>query len=314
MKLSIVTTVYQSHNYLLEFYQRSKRVLHEIGFSEYEFIFVNDGSPDNSYDVLISLVEDDENIKIINLSRNFGHYKAIMTGLGYASGELVFLIDCDLEEEPEALSIIYEKFISEGCDVVYGVQTTRRDYGISRLFGSLYYVFFNFFTGLNISHNLMVSRLMNKRYVQSLVKHQEREISLAGLWKITGFHQVPISLVKHATSKTTYTLPKKIKVFVDSIVCFSNKPLIYIFYTGLLISIATFTAVLYLIIQKLLFEKPLDGWSSIMISIWGLAGIVILFIGIIGLYISKIFSEVKQRPYTIVKNIIDMSEEKDRNN
>lgn len=305
MKLSIVATLYQSAPHIAEFHQRAGKVARELVGEDFEIVLVNDGSPDESLDIAVALTEVDEHVVVVDLSRNFGHHKAMMTGLSHAKGERVFLIDVDLEEEPECLPVFARQMDCVPCDVVYGVQARRRGGWLARCSGQLFYFLFRSITGLALPANAVVARLMTRRYVDALLRHQEREVFINGLWHITGFTQVPWPVKKYSTSKTTYTLQKKFSLFVNSITSFSNAPLVGIFYIGLLITSTSAAYVLYLIFRWIFFSKTLTGWTSVMSSIWLIGGLIILFIGVVGIYLSKIFSEVKYRPYTIVRHIYE---------
>lgn len=302
MVLSIVTTIYRSSPYLREFYERVKKEAEKITF-DYEIIFVNDGSPDDSLAVALSIQKNDSRVCVVDLSRNFGHHKAIMTGLSYASGEKVFLIDCDLEEEPEFLGDFHRKFCQTGCDVVYGVQAQRKGKFFERLSGDLFYSFFNFISDSSLPSNVVTARLMSRRYVESLLLHREREVFLAGVWHITGFEQVPFEIKKHSKGTTTYSLRKKVSILVNAVTSFSDKPLIYIFYTGAMISLLAACYMAYILARKLLLDIAVGGWTSLIVSVWFLGGLTIFFIGVIGIYLSKIFVETKARPYTIVRAV-----------
>lgn len=303
MKLSIVTTLYQSAPYIKEFYSRASAAARRLVDEGYEIIFVNDGSPDKSLELAVGLSESDSHVIVVDLSRNFGHHKAMMTGLAHTCGEHVFLIDSDLEEEPEWLLSFSEQMARERCDVVYGVQGQRKGGIFERWSGRWFYRLFRLLTGMTIPDNIVTARLMTGRYVAALLLHGEHDFEIGGLCYITGFDQHPQIVKKHSTSKTTYTLRRKVSLFVNAVTSFSNAPLVYIFYAGLTISfISGFYATL-LIIQWFFLAKPLSGWTSLMISIWLIGGWVILFIGILGIYLSKIFSEAKRRPYTIVRQV-----------
>jgi putative glycosyltransferase len=303
MKLSIVATLYQSAPYIKEFYQRASASARQLVGEEYEIVLVNDGSPDNSLDLAVQLTEVDIHVVVIDLSRNFGHHKAMMTGLAHAKGERVLLIDSDLEEEPECLIAFAEQMKGQRCDVVYGVQEQRKGSWFERWSGQWFYRFFKVLTGLTLPENIVTARLMTRRYVNALLLHEEREVFMAGLWYITGFEQRPQVVKKYCTSETTYTFRRKLSLLVNSVTSFSNAPLVGIFYIGVFISLVAVFYIGYLTIHWLLFVKPLSGWTSVMASIWLLGGMVISFIGVVGIYLSKIFSETKQRPYTIVRQI-----------
>jgi putative glycosyltransferase len=303
MKLSIVTSLYQSADSIEEFHRRSVAVAEELVGDDYEIVLVNDGSPDNSLDLAVHLAECDGHVVVVDLSRNFGQHKAMMTGLAHAKGELVFLLDSDLEEDPEYLSTFARRMRSETCDVVYGVQERRKGAWFEQWSGQCFYGLFNILSGFALPKNIVTARLMTRRYVEALLRHEEREVFLAGLWHITGFKQLPQTVVKHSTSKTTYTFHRKMSLFSSSLTSFSNVPLTGIFYIGLAISFLVSIYIIYLLLNWIFFSTPLSGWTSVMVSIWLLGGMLISFVGIIGIYLSKIFSETKQRPYTIVRQV-----------
>ncbi|MEX1031735.1 MAG: glycosyltransferase family 2 protein [Cellvibrionaceae bacterium] len=303
MKLSIVATLYQSAAYINEFYERASAAAQQLVQDDYEIVFVNDGSPDNSLDLAVELTQKDPHIVVVDLSRNFGHHKAMMTGLAHAKGQRIFLIDSDLEEEPEWLLSFAAQMDRESCDVVYGVQEKRKGNWFERWSGQWFYQLFKLLTGFALPENVVTARLMSRRYAEALLKHQEREVFMAGLWQITGFTQSPRKVIKHSTSETTYTLRRKTSLLVNSVTSFSNAPLVSIFYIGVAISLFALLYISYLIIHWLFLATPLSGWTSVMASIWLLGGMVISFIGVVGIYLSKIFSETKQRPYTIVRQI-----------
>ncbi|WP_454835893.1 glycosyltransferase family 2 protein [Pseudomonas lini] len=303
MKLSIVATLYKSAPYLNEFYERASTTAKQLVGDDFEIVLVNDGSPDNSLDLAVKLTEQDSHVVVVDLSRNFGHHKAMMTGLAHAKGERVYLIDSDLEEEPEWLMLFSGQMDMERCDVVYGVQERRKGSWFERWSGQWYYRFFKALTGLALAENIVTARLMTRRYVEALLLHEEREVFMAGLWHITGFDQRPHIIKKHNTSETTYTFRSKMSLLVNSVTSFSNAPLVNIFYIGVSISLFALTYIAYLVTHWLFLSKPLSGWTSVMASIWLLGGMIISFIGVVGIYLSKIFSETKQRPYTIVRQI-----------
>ena len=303
MKLSIVATLYQSAQFLEEFCRRAASSAHQLVGGDYEIVLVNDGSPDNSLELAVRLCELDPHVVVVDLSRNFGHHKAMMTGLAHSRGEQIFLIDSDLEEEPEWLPGFSAQMSRERCDVVYGVQAQRKGGVFERLSGKWFYRFFKALTGIVLPENVVTARLMSRRYVNALLRHDEREVFLAGLWHITGFDQRPQTIQKHSTSETTYTVRRKMSLLVNSVTSFSNAPLIGIFYIGVAISLVAGAYIAYLVIHWLFLSKPLSGWTSVMASIWLLGGLIISFIGVVGIYLSKIFSETKRRPYTIVRQI-----------
>jgi putative glycosyltransferase len=306
MDLSIVTTLYYSAPYLEEFYSRVCAVAQVVA-TDFEIILVNDGSPDGSLQTAISLQRKDRRVRVIDLSRNFGHHKAMMTGLIHTCGELVFLVDCDLEEDPELLETFYQKLKATEADVVFGVQQNRKGGLFERVSGGIFFKLFNLLATDPIPANVITARLMTRKYVRALVQHGERETLIAGLFTLTGFDQVPVQVTKHLKVSSTYDIRRKVAHLVNAITSFSSKPLVMIFYLGSAILLLSTMAALVVIIRKLLFGGLLLGWPSVIISIWLLGGLTIFCLGVIGIYLSKMFIEVKQRPYTIVREVYGFS-------
>jgi len=294
--------MYYSASYLEEFYARVRNAVLSIT-GDYEIIFVNDGSPDNSLQVAVSIFENDPRVKVIDLSRNFGHHKAIMTGLSHVTGDLVYLIDCDLEEEPELIKEFYEEMLRSEADVVYGAQQNRKGGYFEKVTGALFYKIINMLSDHRVPSNLVTVRLMSRRYVDSLVEFRDQELFMAGLWVITGYKQVEKTIVKGDKGSSTYNLTRKITNLINAVTSFTNRPLIYIFYLGCLMIFGSSVSALYLIIRKVFFHVFLSGWSSLIVSIWMMGGITIFSIGVIGIYLSRVFMETKDRPYTVIRRI-----------
>ncbi|CUX63290.1 MULTISPECIES: glycosyltransferase family 2 protein [Agrobacterium] len=302
-QLSVVATLYRSAAGLGEFHDRVTAAARALAGDSYEIVLVNDGSPDDSLDLALAAADADSHIVVVDLSRNFGHHKAMMTGLDHARGEKIFLIDSDLEEDPAWLTDFDRTMQSAQSDVVYGVQTHRKGGVFEQWSGEAFYGMFNWSTGLDLPRNLVTARLMTRRYVDALLLHREREIFLAGLWQITGFTQTPVEVAKLSLSATSYSFRRKLGIFVDSITSFTNAPLVFIFHVGVTISFLALAYILWLVINRLFLSMPQSGWTSVVASIWLVGGLNILFLGVIGIYLSKIFTETKRRPYTIVRRV-----------
>ncbi|WP_332742579.1 glycosyltransferase family 2 protein [Hydrogenophaga sp.] len=303
MKLSFVATLYKSAPHLAEFHARASEAARRLVGEDYEMVLVNDGSPDDSLELAIELTRTDPHVTVVDLSRNFGHHKAMLAGLAQARGEHIFLIDSDLEEEPEWLAEFAQLMEVEAADVIYGVQETRKGNWFERWSGELYYTVFNYLANIDHPRNIVTARLMSRRYVDALLQFREREMVISCLWVITGFKQCAHPVKKHMGSTTTYSLAKKIEHATNSITSFSEVPLRMIFYVGLIIFAGALLYAGYLVFHKLVLATPMDGWTSVMVSIWLLGGMIISFVGLIGIYLSKVFSETKQRPSTIVRAI-----------
>ncbi len=299
--LSIVTTLYRSADHLQEFYRRTTAAASRVT-TDYELILVDDGSPDDSLTIALSLASADPRVSVVELSRNFGHHRAMMTGLQRARGELVFLIDCDLEEHPEWLEPFLERLRAADADVVFGVQEARKGSWFERMSGEWFYRLFNLLSDYPIPANVSTARLMRRRYVRNLVAHRDREVFIGGLWAITGFRQVSVPVTKASTSETTYTLRRRLRILIDAVTSFSRRPLVLVFYMGLAIVCVATVGVVYLIYERLA-SGFLPGWASLIVSVWMLGGLTLFSIGLIGLYLSRIFMETKRRPYTVVRQV-----------
>ncbi len=302
MKLSVVTTLYKSSAFIDDFYEKISKEANKIT-DDYEIIFVNDGSPDDSLDKAIVLHQNHERVKVFNLSRNFGHHQAIMEGLDQSTGDYVFLIDVDLEEDPELIGLFWDKIHqSDNIDVVYGVQKKRKGGRFEKFSGELFYNIFNAISSTKIPKNASTVRMMKRPYVDALLRFKEKELYLEGIFSFTGFNQDAIVIKKDSRGTSSYTLSKKIALLVNSITSFSSSPLTFIFYLGSFITFTSIVFIIYIVISKLFFHNILEGWTFIVASIWLLGGLILFSIGIIGIYLAKVFTETKSRPRTIVKN------------
>lgn len=303
MKLSVVATLYQSAPYVPDFHRRVSAAARSYAGEDYEIVLVNDGSPDSSLYLAVELSKIDPKVVVVDLSRNFGHHKAMMTGLSHARGDQVFLLDSDLEEDPAWLDRFGATLRETGADAAFGVQEKRSGRFFERISGQIFYRLFRILTGIALPYNVAVVRLMTRRYVDALLLHGEREVFIAGLWVITGFQQVPVKITKTRRNGTTYDTRRKLAQFTDSVTSFSNRPLIGILIAGCSISIVSFFFIIYLVVNRLLLHHPSAGWTSVMASLWLLGGFIMMSLGVIGIYISKVFSEAKARPYTIVRHV-----------
>lgn len=305
MMLSVVSTLYQSQRYIEEFYRRISAEAKKIT-DDFELIFVNDGSVDNSLQEAVALTRADGRVRVIDLSRNFGHHKAMMTGLEHARGDLVFLIDVDLEEPPEILGAFYETLTQENADVAYGVQTPRHGPWLTRTLANLFYAFFEFLSDYSIPQHSLTARLMTRRYVNELVRFREHLSNMIGLWELAGFKQVPVPVRKNPfKGTTTYTFRRKMAAAIYAITAFSSKPLRYIAYLGFVMTLLCALYVIELIFEYFVFGRAPTGWTSLIVSVWLLSGIILFCLGIISTYLAVIFVETKDRPYTVIRHIYE---------
>jgi putative glycosyltransferase len=301
MKLSIVTALYRSAPYIVEFHRRITAAASAIT-DDFEILMVDDGSPDDSLEIARQIVARDGRVSVLELSRNFGHHKAMMTGLEAARGDFVFLIDVDLEEEPEWLPVFWTTRHETGADVVYGYQTARKGSALERLGGAFHWWMIRRLSYYPIPENLVTARLMTRQYVRSLVLHREQKTAIGGLWAITGYKQVGLPVVKGSRGATTYSLASRLAMGFEGITSFSEKPLVLVFTLGIGIFVLACVGAVYLTVLRL-SGSLLSGWASVMVSVWMLGGLCIASIGILGLYIARIFIETKQRPYAIIRAV-----------
>lgn len=302
MKLSIVTTLYRSAGTIREFHQRVTAAAEGL-FDALEVIYVNDGSPDDSVDLALTIHRVDSRAVVVDLARNFGHHKAMMTGLAQATGDLVFLLDSDLEEQPELIRNFYERFAQGDCDVVYGVQKTRRGGTVERTTGAVFFSMIELLGDRPMPRNLVTARLMTRDYVRALVRHRDREFLIADLWEMTGFRQQPLVVEKLSLSPSNYSVGRRIEMAVKHVTTTSTKVLYWILYTGVSIFGLSVLVILYYLGRYFTTGIGVGGFTSIIVSIWFLGGLVMLVLGILGIYIANIMSESKRRPYTVVRRI-----------
>jgi putative glycosyltransferase len=303
MKVSVVTTMYRSGPYLEEFHTRCQAAC-AAHYDSLEFVFVNDGSPDDSLAIALRLRQSDPRIKVVDLSRNFGHHKAIMVGLQHAAGDEVFLIDCDLEESPEWLGKFKgELDLHPDADMVYGYQEDRKGGGWERFSGGLVWRVINSLSDVHIPPNLVTTRLMTRRFVQALTQFAEQELFLAAVVSATGFKQIGIQVTKGSKESTSYTLTKRMNLMFNGLIAFSSTPLMLVFYLGLLVSLGSFCLVTYFAVRQIVYGLAPSGWTSLLVSVWAVGGLIIFSVGVLGIYLSKIFSETKNRPYVVTRAV-----------
>lgn len=301
MRISIVTTLYKSAPYVEEFVDRATAELAKLT-DDYELILVDDGSPDDSLRIAQRLLANQSRLRIIELSRNFGHHKAMMTGLEHASGDLVFLIDVDLEEPPELLGQFFHELQDQQLDVVFGFQERRKGGWFERASGRLAWAAVNFFLPVKIPYNHSTVRLMTRDYVDALLRHKEHKTAIGGLWVMTGFKQKGIAFEKASRGATSYSISRRLVVLLDSITSFSELPLFLVFYLGCgVLLLSGIMAVVLIAIR--LRGHVLEGWISTIVAICFFGGLTVFSIGVVGLYVSRIFIETKQRPYTLIRKI-----------
>jgi len=307
--ISIVTPIYGCAENLEKLYYRLTKTLQGIT-ENYEIIMVNDASPDNAWNIIKILAEKDPRVKGINLSRNFGQHRAISAGLDFACGEWIVVMDCDLQDQPEEIPKLYAK-AQEGYDVVVGKRVERQDSFLKKAGSTLFYKIYNYLTDSEVDKAIGNFGIYSSVVIESVrrFKEQNRSFGLFVLW--SGYKRTEIEIIhaERETGKSSYTLSKLINLAIESIIAHSNKPLQLSVKLGFSLSFLSFIYAFWLVIRYLLWGHHVEGWTSLIVSVYFLAGLIIGSIGMTGLYIGKIFDEVKQRPLYLIQ---EMTFEKDK--
>lgn len=303
-QLSIVATMYRSRQFLPEFLDLCQQALAELSCTAFEIILVNDGSPDDSLAYAITTRKQLPQLVVVDLSRNFGHHAAMQAGLATARGEHIFLIDCDLEVSPLVLVEFQRKLISSGSDMVYGYQEARKGGWLEKYSGGLFYKGFNALSDIRIPENMATERVMTRRFVKALLELGDKNLFLGGMLTWTGFQQIGMPVKKGLRSgPSSYTLMRKIGLMVNALSSFSAKPLTLLFNAGALITAMSLVFSIYIVARKVLFDDALMGFTSMMAMMSLSLGIITTGLGVIGIYLGKIFSQVQSRPTYIVRDI-----------
>ncbi len=300
--ISIVIPLYNEETTFPVLYNRLKQSLDSIS-KGYEIIFVNDGSYDNTLNLIKEYSKKDINIKYISFSRNFGHQNAIFAGIKYACGEVIITMDGDLQDPPEIINELYNKY-KEGYQVVYAKRKTRKGESVfKKTTAKIFYRLLKKITAIDIPLDTGDFRLISNKVSSELIKLDEKNKFIRGQIAWLGFKQTSIEFERQEryAGKTKYSFKKMINLAFDGITSFSNFPLQIATIMGVLFSFIAFLIILYALYSKFILHRVVTGWTSLMLSSMFLGGIQLLCIGIIGEYISRINNDVKKRPSFIVE-------------
>mgnify|MGYP000230160624 FL=1 len=298
--ISIVSPVYRAEKILPILVSEINLVMERIG-EDYEIILVDDRSPDNSWEVMKVLSSQNPKIKSIRLSRNFGQHSAIFAGLTRAKGDWVVVMDCDMQDQPKEIAKLYKKAL-EGYDIVLGQRENRKDKFLKKLTSRLFYKVFNYLSGANFDNNVANFGIYHQKTIKSILdmKDYVKFFSLFINW--IGFKSVsiPIEHGEREEGKSTYSVGRLFKQAFNVIISFSDKPLRLFINFGLSISILSFVLGIYYLYLSITHKITQPGFSSLILSIWFLSGIIISCIGIVGVYLGKTFDQTKGRPTFII--------------
>lgn len=306
VKYSVVIPVFNEEAVVEVAYTRLKRVMEKTDGS-YELIFVNDGSWDRTSGLLERICARDPMVKLIDFSRNFGHQIAITAGMDYAQGEAIVVIDADLQDPPEVIPLMIEKW-KDGYDVIYGRRVEREgETLLKKVTAKLFYRFLRRMTEVEMPVDTGDFRLIDRKVCNALRECGERNRYVRGLISWLGFSQTAVEYKreKRFAGSTKYPLRKMIRFALDAITGFSHQPLKLASGIGILFSIACFLYLPIVLYLKLFTERAVPGWSSILAVNLFCHGVVLITLGIIGEYIGRIYDEAKARPLYIVRKLIN---------
>lgn len=300
MLLSIVSPVYKGEKMLDELVGRIKAAVQTIT-DDYEIILVNDLSPDNSLDIIKSLCIADKKVKGINLSRNFGQHYAITAGLSKAQGEWVLVMDCDLQDLPEEIPNLYHEAM-KGYDSVFAQRTDRQDSLGKRLSSKIFYFVFSYLTNTEQDTTVGNFGIYNRKVVDAILSMGDsiRYFPVMAQW--VGFKKqyLPVMHAARKEGKSSYSLMKLLQLASNNMIGFSEKPLYLMLKFGAYVVFISLIFTLYTLVKWMLGYIAVDGFTTLVISIWLSVGIITMMLGITGIYIGKIFDRVKGRPIYII--------------
>lgn len=302
--ITVVIPVYKCCGALREIYDRLNKTLSLIT-DKFEIIFVNDASPDNSWEIIKELANLDNRVKGIKLSKNFGQHYAITAGLDFVQGEWVVVMDCDLQDKPEEIIKLYNK-AKEGYDIVFGRRINRKDNFFKKMSSKLFYIIFNYFTDNNLDCSSANFSIVNIKVIDVMKKFKEQNRFYYIFLNYVGFNKTYIE-IEHSErkeGKSSYSLKKLSKLALDIIISYSNKPLRISIIFGFIMSFLSFLYGLFIVLKYFLYKITIPGWTSLIVSLFFIGGLILSNLGILGIYIGKIFNEVKGRPLYIIEEII----------
>lgn len=301
-KVSIIVPIYYNELNIPHLYEQMKeKILSRTDFDA-EIVCVDDGSKDGSYKALLELREKDDRFKVVKLSRNFGSHTAILAGFAHATGDCMTMVAADLQEPLEIIIEMYEKW-KQGKKVVIAVRKDREDGFFQKLFSNTYYSLMQKYALKDMPSGGFDCFFIDKKVRDVLVSMNEKNSSIVGQVLWAGFEMDKIYYVrkKREIGESKWTLSKKIKLFIDSFMAFSYVPIRFISTLGIFISIVGFILAVFLIVNKFMFNVPVQGWTTMMITLLMLSGIQMLTLGVIGEYLWRNFDESRGRPTYIVE-------------
>jgi dolichol-phosphate mannosyltransferase len=299
--ISIISPVYKAEKILPELISRIENSVEKIT-TDYEIILVEDCGQDNSWEVIEKISKNKHHLKGIKLSRNFGQHYAITCGLDHAIGEWIVVMDCDLQDQPEEIEKLYKK-AKEGFDIVLASRKQRNDKYFKKLFSKLFYRTLGYLTGSEQDETVANFGIYHRKVIESVISMRESIRYFPTMIKWVGFNQTKLE-VTHSSrheGSSTYSFKKLLNLALDIILAFSDKPIRLTIKFGFLISLISFIIAIYFILKWSFGGVVVLGYTSLIVSIWLLSGFIISTLGVIGLYVGKIFEGVKKRPIYLIE-------------
>ncbi len=302
-KLSVVIPVYCNELNLPQTYQTIKQILEQIPGSEYEIIFVDDGSRDRSHEILSEYAQSDTRCKVVKLSKNYGSHIAILAGFTYCTGDCAVMISADLQDPPELIPEMYE-FWKKGHKSVLAVREDREEFFVSKLLSNFFYKLMKRYALAEIPEGGFDFFLIDRQIIDLITKMQEKNSHLMTQVLWTGFKPVviPYKRKKREFGESMWTLSKKIKLFIDSFTAFSYLPLKLVSISGFIFAFIGLLYAIFIIFNRIFYSVPIAGWASLMVVLLAVSGVQLISIGIIGAYLWRNFDETRNRPIFIVEN------------
>lgn len=308
IEISIISPVYGASKLLPELILRIHNSV-SILTNNYEIILIEDNSPDNSWEIINQISVTDKKIVGVSLSRNFGQQNALNAGFDLAKGNWIVTMDCDLQDEPERIIDLYTE-AQKGYDIVFASRTDRKDGFIKKTGSWLFYKVLSYLTETEQDHSIANFILYKRKVVTAMAKMGDYHRYYPMINKWVGF-KVSKLAIKHAERKdnikSSYSFKKRLRLAFTTIIAFSDKPLRLVLRLGIFLVFSSFLIALILVIKYLFLHENVNGWLSIFLSVWLLSGIIIIILGLLGVYIGKIYETVKNRPTYLIKEYIDIN-------
>jgi len=306
--ISVVSPVYQAEKTVPMLVDQLKVELGKFT-QQFEIILVEDGSRDKSWEAVLTETKKDKKVKGIKLSRNFGQHYAITAGLDHAKGEWVVVMDCDLQDKPSEIIKLYRE-AGKGYDIVLAQRAKRRDTFFKKFFSRIFYKTLSYLTGTDQDPAVANFGIYHRKVVDAIISMREQIRYFPTMVRWVGFRKshLEVEHAERAQGKTTYTFKKLLGLALDILLANSEKPIRLIVKTGFFISVTAFLFGIYVIIQYVMGSINVMGYTSLILSVWLLGGIMMMMLGIIGLYVGKTFQGVKNRPIYIVTEKENLNE------